>query len=457
MSAARAIRRRGGPLVMLAVLLGSWVAARAATWETPLSASVLPLAGAGGVLFADSQPEGRTTKEPVAMPAPQSVAYQHLQDYPRYGPYAAYPSGIADQQNLRPPPGYLSEIEYRQALAYAAGYAAAFPASPGFRRASAGRGDYRSAASALTYGDRDPAMGRPAEQGGAIASAHQFLMREAFGVDWHSSGVRSGAALTAKRGDKRARAVQQVAPPPFAAQPLPTSRPAADRWSLDVFGFYRQGSSLLSISQGRSPIYGASQVGANLQWRALPTSSHDPRLFARAYHALVSGGESEITAGASALPIGAVPIRVYGELRLTRNPPDAAAGLAARTDIRPAAYAVSEIPPQKLPLGFSLEAYAAGGYVWGDADTYFLDAQSALTRQIANFRNPDASSAALSLGGGIWGGAQRDASRVDVGPTLRLDMNLGQVPARISLDYREQVAGDAEPDSGIAATVSTQF
>lgn len=455
MSAARTIRRRGSPLVMLAVLLGSWVAARAATWETPLGSPGLPLAVASGLLSIETEPASGTSGRKVPTQAPQSVAYPRPQDYPRYAPYAAYGYDPA-YQGYAQPAGFRSESEYRQALAYAAGYAAAFPARQGVRRV-AYEGAYPGKAPSAPVPMQEPMRSRLNPRDGEIASAHQLLMREAFGVDWHSSGVRSGAAVSGKRPDKRRSAAQQVAPPPFAAQPLPTTRPAADRWSLDVFGFYRQGSSLLSISQGRNPIYGASQVGANLQWRALPSSSHDPRLYARAYRALVNGGESEIAAGASALPIGAVPIRVYGELRLTRNPPDAGAGLPARTDFRPAAYAATEIPPQKLPLGFSLEAYAAGGYVWGDADTYFLDAQSALTRQVANFRNPDASSAALSLGGGVWGGAQRDANRVDIGPTLRLDMNLGQVPARISVDYREQVAGDAEPDSGIAATVSTRF
>ena len=63
----------------------------------------------------------------------------------------------------------------------------------------------------------------------------------------------------------------------------------------------------------------------------------------------------------------------------------------------------------------------------------------------------------LSLGVATWGGAQKDAQRIDIGPTLRLDVTLGDVPARISVDWRERVGGDAGPDSGLAATLSTQF
>ena len=39
----------------------------------------------------------------------------------------------------------------------------------------------------------------------------------------------------------------------------------------------------------------------------------DPRLYARAYHALVPRGESELAAGVSVRPIVEVPVRVAGE------------------------------------------------------------------------------------------------------------------------------------------------
>jgi hypothetical protein len=64
---------------------------------------------------------------------------------------------------------------------------------------------------------------------------------------------------------------------------------------------------------------------------------------------------------------------------------------------------------------------------------------------------------ALSLGAAAWGGAQEGAARLDLGPTLRLDLTVGQVPARVSLDWRQRVASDASPGSGVAATVSAGF
>jgi hypothetical protein len=45
----------------------------------------------------------------------------------------------------------------------------------------------------------------------------------------------------------------------------------------------------------------------------------------------------------------------------------------------------------------------------------------------------------------------------DLGLWQRLDVTLGAVPARVSLDWRERVEGDAGPGSGAAVTLSTRF
>jgi hypothetical protein len=45
----------------------------------------------------------------------------------------------------------------------------------------------------------------------------------------------------------------------------------------------------------------------------------------------------------------------------------------------------------------------------------------------------------------------------DLGLWQRLDVMLGAVQARVSLDWRERVEGDAGPGSGAAVTLSTRF
>ena len=270
------------------------------------------------------------------------------------------------------------------------------------------------------------------------AFGHQLLWLRALGTKLPPEG----APVHALQTPRRIEGVTPISPP--VEEPV-----SPDRWSVDAWAFWRQGSNGAPISQGRVPVYGASQAGAKLEYRAAPSSRNDPRLYLRAYRALVSGGETEVAAGASARPFGAVPVRIAAELRATEN--------RFGTELRPAIVAVSELPAHGLPAGFRLEAYGGAGYVGGDDATLFADGQMSVTRELAQFEGPAESRARLSLGAGAWGGAQEDASRVDVGPTMRVDLRIGEVPARISVDWRERVGGDAAPDSGIAATLSTRF
>jgi hypothetical protein len=315
------------------------------------------------------------------------------------------------------------------------------------------RQEYRGA-DAGSFGVSEPiGQQQPARirMSSAVAAGHSFLMAAAFKVDW--SDDRTDASAGAAGGNQSR--VSPVAPP-FADQSGAAANDS-DRWSLDAFAFYRQGSGSTSISQGRVPVYGASQIAVNLQYRIDPSSRRDPRAYVRAYRAFVPDAENELAIGLSARPYGPVPVRVAAELRATNN--------RFGTEIRPAAYAVTELPAARLPFDLRMEAYGGAGYVGGSADTAFVDGQVAITREVASFAGPLAGSGynasdqriRLSFGGGAWGGAQKDASRLDVGPTIRLDLTLGEVPARLSVDWRERVAGDAAPESGIAATLSTRF
>jgi hypothetical protein len=281
----------------------------------------------------------------------------------------------------------------------------------------------------------------PARPGGAVQPVR--FSREA---PWQlPSG--SGNPRLAPRGSD---APVPPAPAPFLppALTLPVAAPPG-RWSLDGWAFWRQGSSAAPISQGRVPVYGASQTGAVLQYRIAPASGHDPRLYARAYRALVPQGETEGALGVSLRPFARLPLRVAGEARYT----DAVFFNA----FRPAGYAVTELPPQRLPFGAVGEIYAQGGWVGGPGATPFADAQASVTRELPWAARLTDDRLRMSFGAGAWGGAQRDAQRADIGPTLRLDTRIGKVPARVSVDWRLRVAGDAAPGSGVAVTVATEF
>ena len=148
--------------------------------------------------------------------------------------------------------------------------------------------------------------------------------------------------------------------------------------------------------------------------------------------------------GLSARPLARIPIRVAVEGRLGETD--------RGTRVRPAAYAVTELAPFGLPAGIRAEIYAQAGYVGGTFSTAFFDGQAHLDRPLARRGGIE-----VSAGTGAWGGAQEDASRLDVGPTATVSFRLRKGFGRIAADYRFRVAGNAEPASGLALTVSAGF
>ncbi len=174
-------------------------------------------------------------------------------------------------------------------------------------------------------------------------------------------------------------------------------------------------------------------------------SAHRPSVFLRTTAALNGSNEREAALGLSARPFGRIPVVLAGEARLTFAP--------GRSMVRPAVFAVTELPPFALPLGFRGEAYAQGGYVGGKFATAFADGQLRVDHRMVSIGASE-----LRMGGGVWGGAQKGASRLDAGPSLVLGAPLGESAAvRLGADWRFRVAGNAAPASGPAVTLSAGF
>lgn len=376
------LRPRGGPLVMLALLLAGWSAARTVLWEDPFAriGAGLDLPQATG-----ARPSPVTAADQTALAA-QAQAQARL-DEPSRMPLA---------------------------LPFAA---------PGW-----------------TSGNGSAARLDP-----QLAAAHQLVWFAAL----RESSEREPPGSDADPAPQAGAATWPGGAPFLPASAAAPATAPGGRWSVTGWAFWRQGSDSAPVSQGRVPIYGASQAGAVLQYRLAPASPHDPRLYTRAYRALVQRGESELALGVSARPIARVPARLAGELRYTDG--------AFSNALRPAAYAVTELPPFALAHGAQLEAYGQAGWVGGPGATAFVDGQASVTRELRQIAGLTDKRVRFSLGAAAWGGAQEDAQRVDIGPTMRLDLTVGEVPARLSIDWRERVGGDASPGSGLAATLSTQF
>lgn len=250
-------------------------------------------------------------------------------------------------------------------------------------------------------------------------------------------------------------ALAQVSAPDPAQRRAPD--PAAPRhcargcWSADGWLMLRRGGLGINLPGAGLPgaglpsgTYGASQAGAVIRYRLAPSSPLRPAVYLRATSALAQRRSEELAAGLSLRPLPRLPVAAMVEARLAQTQTGAI--------VRPAAALVSEFPPLDLPLGLRAEAYVQAGYVGGRYATAFVDGQARLDRHVIR-----AGRIELRAGAGGWGGAQRGAQRLDLGPTAILAVPLGPVGARISADWRFRIAGRAAPASGPALTLSAGF
>ena len=216
------------------------------------------------------------------------------------------------------------------------------------------------------------------------------------------------------------------------------------RWRFDGWLMLRGGSAG-EVGTGSAPSsYGGSQAGALLAYSLAPGSRRDPAIYLRASAALREPGQREAALGLRVRPLGDKRLALHAEVR--------GAQTGFGTQVRPAAFATYGYENRDLPHGLGARAYAQAGYVGRDFATGFADGQLVLDREVAKF-----DVARLRVGAGAWGGIQKGAGRIDVGPSASLDMGIGDVPARIGLDYHFRLAGDAEPADGPALTLSTGF
>ena len=223
------------------------------------------------------------------------------------------------------------------------------------------------------------------------------------------------------------------------------------RWSADGWLLLRSGSNGFNAPGSGLPgvyiplgFYGGSQAGAVVRYRLARASPYRPTLYLRGSSGTQYPRGEELAAGLSLRPLPRVPVALMLEGRVTRT--------TSGTIVRPAAALVSEFPPARLPLGTRGELYVQAGYVGGQGGTAFIDGQARVERPLVQ-----AGTFQLRAGGGVWGGAQRGASRVDVGPTATLSVPIGPAGARVSADYRFRVSGNAAPGSGPVLTLSAGF
>ncbi len=415
-------RRRGEPALALVLLLGGWTAARAVLWE-PLTMAV---ENARQILHQNIPLKFVETT--VAIP---QAKHPQRRDFALTAAPYAQPSALLSASEI-----YADAPEIP---AVATGHIAAL--SDDVPRAKA------------------PS---PPISATAMAGAHQMLWMAAAGNLPLPEGLFRKAdqplpieASSWTRGDS----VQHTGTQGQLALPISKPMVSSRRWSADGWLMWREGSAAPGLAAAGIPSYGTSQMGAVLRYRLTDGRKFAPAAYLRGTAALnglghlggANSGEKTVAFGLSVKPLMHLPLSLAVEGRI-----DHFSG--GDTYLRPAAMVVSAIHPINLPTNSRAEIYAQLGYVGGGtagkaAATAFADGQLRVDHSLDRTGNGE-----LRAGFGLWGGAQKGTTRLDIGPTATIALTShGSASARVAVDYRFRLMGNAAPSSGAAISLSAGF
>ncbi len=410
-------RKRGQPLVVLAALLLGWVGARVSTIGGA-EASSLPtvsrmVATSPSANIAAARADHGNAREHIGLQSYPMAVDSALYPQPAYG--AGYPTVVY----YLPGPGGYSSVRPSPAIRYTTqtDRLAGFPQDRRDRD-----GDTSEMYLAADYPGQP--IGRMAlEDGGTLPlgftgapQARPDLQVPQYGEPNALLGSKIGRLI----GDKR-------------------------RWSMDAWTLLRKSGGRVPRAGTLPATYGASQAGAVLRYRIAMDDPRRPTAYLRTTSSVGAINETTAALGLSARPIPRLPVVAALEGRVT------AQGGSRR--VQPVAMAVTELPPIPLPGALRAEAYGQAGYVAGRYATPFADGQLRVDRSLLTVGRVEA-----RAGGGVWGGIQKGASRLDAGPGATVSMPLtSKVFGRLALDWRFRVAGNAEPGSGPAVTVAAGF
>lgn len=250
----------------------------------------------------------------------------------------------------------------------------------------------------------------------------------------------AGAPLVAPRSDRPlAPSVTQpgvsslplTSPvPAMAESPTPTSRWSASGWLIVRGDGGRSGVA--------TPQLGGSQGGMRVAYAITPSVA----VAARAATALGSVQQEAAIGMEWAVP--RLPVRLVAERRIGVARSRSGFGLGI----------VGGVVAHPVTRGLRLDGYGQAGVIARDGGVEgYGDGALRLSRTVWRGRY----GAAIDLGLGAWGAAQRGAARWDAGPALGMVVPVGGTRVRLSLEWRGRVAGRARPASGPALSIGADL
>ena len=240
--------------------------------------------------------------------------------------------------------------------------------------------------------------------------------------------------------------VVALAAPPQVAAGIPLTRPDEPLAPPPTPAAYiqpRLSGSGWAIVRGGGTIPFASQLGGSQAGMRLTYAVDGPRRLALAgrFASALRTRQQEAAVGLDWRPT-ALPIHLVAEQRI---------GIAnARGG--PALGLVGGIGPVPIVGAVRIDAYAQGGAIARAGVEGYADGAIRLSQPVAAL-----GPARIELGLAAWGGAQRGAARLDVGPAAALSLPVAARTLRLSLEWRQRIAGRAAPGSGPALAIGTDF
>ncbi|HKY81771.1 MAG TPA: hypothetical protein VJM09_09910 [Sphingobium sp.] len=223
------------------------------------------------------------------------------------------------------------------------------------------------------------------------------------------------------------------------APPAQDAQPTSNRWRGSIWALWRDGSAT-SANAATAGRLGGSQVGLRLDYDLTPHAPGRTAAYGRVSSALDRPASPEAALGIAWQPVRAIPISLAAERRI-------ALGKGARD--ANTLLVVGGFGPTPVTRGLEAEAYAQAGMVGFRNKDLFADGKFSLMAPLAH--------SPLRLGASVSGGAQPRVERLDIGPELQVRLPLPRVATRLSVEWRERIAGRAAPNSGLAVTLGADF
>lgn len=208
-----------------------------------------------------------------------------------------------------------------------------------------------------------------------------------------------------------------------------------DRIQLTTWAMLRpsQGGRIGSQPLAAGGSLGASQAGARLTYSFT-------RQIAASFRTSSDVGRrgGEIAGGIRVQPLLGIPVWLTAERRQR---------IGSLGDGRNAFALFFEagVYDRPMPAQFRLDSYLQAGVVGLRTRDKFIDGALTLTRPVYK---------QFSVGLGVWGGAQPGLYRVDAGPRVTMRV---RGTMRVHFDWRQRLAGNAQPGSGPAVTLAGDF